>query len=481
VGLGLQFSKIAVLIGFAAMLCGTAPAVAFQTALVIDAAPEPVTALTPVPLTPAPIQPRGPAPTVDFYYSTHGNAPLWFRDAASLEAARLLPAILRRAQVEGLANASELARTVEEAIARAQAPPPSAPTPKKGATLAPPPNPFLAEERILSTAWVRYVLELHGPQSEMSFGDRALIHKAPLPDLILHEALTAPSLAQHVLAVSNVNPVYAKLREMAWSKVRPDPQLQLVSAAAVEEPVLTNLRRARLLPAQGRFLVVNLATAKLWMYEDGRAMDSMKVVIGKPDTPTPMLAGTIHYATFNPYWNIPTDVARRVVAPLVLKRGVSYLKAARYEVASDFTDQATVVDPTTIDWKAVADGTVRVRIRQLPGAANMMGAIKFGFANDHGIYLHDTPAKKLFAKAKRAYSLGCVRVEDAPRLARWLFGKEPPPITDLPEQHVKLGSPVPIYLTHLTLPDEAPADPAQLTSASVTDPLAGSAPTSANR
>jgi murein L,D-transpeptidase YcbB/YkuD len=270
-----------------------------------------------------------------------------------------------------------------------------------------------------------------------------------------------------------VNPVYARLREMAWSKVRPDPHLQLVSASFVEEPMLTNLRRARLLPATGRYLVVNLATAKLWMYQDGRVSDSMKVVIGKTDTPTPMLAGTIHYATFNPYWNIPTDVARRVVAPIVVKRGVSYLRSARYEVASDWTDQASVVDPTAIDWKAVANGTTTVRIRQLPGSANMMGVIKFPFANDRGIYLHDTPHKELFAKPRRYYSLGCVRLEDAPRLARWLFGGEPPAPTDAPEQHVKLGSPVPIFVTSLTLPEEVPADPAQLTSATVTDPLGG--------
>jgi murein L,D-transpeptidase YcbB/YkuD len=280
-----------------------------------------------------------------------------------------------------------------------------------------------------------------------------------------------------------VNPIYARLRELAWSRVRPDPQLQLASASIADEPVLTNLRRARILPASGRFLVVNLATATLWMYQDGQVSDSMKVIIGKADTPTPMLAGTIHYATFNPYWNIPTDVTRRVVAPLVIKRGVAYLKSARYEVASGWTDEATVVDPTTIDWKAVADGTTLVRVRQLPGAANMMGKIKFGFANDHGIYLHDTPAKQLFAKAKRAYSLGCVRVEDAQRLARWLFGAEPPPVTDLPEQHVKIALPVPIFLTHLTLPEDVPADGAQLTSAgaTMTDPLAGSAGTSANR
>jgi len=482
-------------LGAVAVPYGAVPAMAFQASVALaDGAPEPLTELTPVPLVAVPPAPPPPPPTaagtllsagpiVEIYYQARGNAPLWFRDAASREAAKMLPAILRRGQIEGLANAAELAGTVEAAIARAQNPPPPAPAPKKGSKPAPPANPFVAEDKILSAAWVQYVRTLHGPLSEMSFGDPALAPKAPLPDRILHLAQKAPSLAQHVQSVSTVNPVYARLRDLAWSKARPDPLLQLASAAAADEPVLTNLRRARVLPASGRFLVVNLATAKLWMYQDGRATDSMKVVIGKADTPTPMLAGTIHYATFNPYWNIPTDVTRRVVAPLVIKRGVSYLKSARYEVASGWTDEATTIDPATVDWKAVADGTTRVRVRQLPGAANMMGAIKFGFANDHGIYLHDTPAKALFAKAKRAYSLGCVRVEDAARLARWLFGHEPSAAADVPEQHVKIGSPVPIYLTHLTLPDEVPADGAQLTSASasVTDPLAGSAESSANR
>lgn len=479
------------LLGTVAAPLGAAPAMAFQDSTPIaDAAPEPVAQLTPVPLVAVPPPPpsaSGPllsaAATVDLYYQSRGNAPLWFRDAASREAAKLIPAILRRGQIEGLANAGELARTVEAAIARAETPPPPAPAPRKGAKPTPAANPFVAEDKILSAAWVQYVGALHRPLPEMTFGDPALAPRAPLPDRILHLAQTAPSLVQHVQSVSMVNPVYARLRDLAWSKVRPEPQLQLASASALDEPVTTNLRRARVFPATGRFLVVNLATARLWMYQDGRVTDSMKVVIGKADTPTPMLAGTIHFATFNPYWNIPTDVTRRVVAPLVIKRGVAYLKSSRYEVASDWTDQATVLDPATIDWKAVADGTVRVRVRQLPGPANMMGKIKFGFANDQGIYLHDTPAKNLFAKAKRAFSLGCVRVEDAQRLARWLFGQEPPLPADAPEQHVRIGSPVPIYLTHLTLPEEVWADGTQLTSASaaVTDPLAGSADASANR
>jgi L,D-transpeptidase YcbB len=126
------------------------------------------------------------------------------------------------------------------------------------------------------------------------------------------------------------------------------------------------------------------------------------------------------------------------------------LKAARYEVASDWTDSATVVPADTIDWKAVAAGDKEVRIRQLPGSGNMMGQIKFSFANDYGIYLHDTPLKGLFAKDRRTLSLGCVRVEDAKRLGRWLLQAEPTAPSDGPEQHVKLPKPVPIYLTYLT-------------------------------
>jgi murein L,D-transpeptidase YcbB/YkuD len=186
------------------------------------------------------------------------------------------------------------------------------------------------------------------------------------------------------------------------------------------------------------------------MYEDGRVQDHMKVVVGKRDTPTPMLAGTIHFVTFNPYWNIPTDVASKNVAPLVLKRGTDYLRAARYEVASHWSREAAVLDPETIDWKAVADGTREVHVRQLPGPENMMGAVKFGFYNELGIYLHDTPFKELLDKPKRNFSLGCVRVEDAERLARWMLRREPVAPSSEPEQYVKLDKGIPVYITYLT-------------------------------
>jgi murein L,D-transpeptidase YcbB/YkuD len=417
----------------AAMLCGAAPASA-------QLAPAPTLAPALVTTTASPS-----TPAVEAYYAAHANAPIWFRDASSLAAAKLLPAILERAPLDGLDNGPDLARQVDAALARAGKPAPGAQTPTSPAS-------FLVEDKLLSAAWVQYVRALRAPVPGIAYGDPALAPQALKPDRILTDAARAPSLLGHVRAVAAVNPIYAQLRDTAWS--------QMQSGGLAADPrLLSNLQRARILPASGRYLIVNAATARLLMFEDGVQVDTMKVVVGKPTTPTPMLAGTIHYATFNPYWNIPTDVARRTVAPLVLKRGVSYLRAARYEVTRSWATREAALDPTTIDWKAVAAGTADVHIRQLPGHGNMMGALKFGFINDLGIYLHDTPHKELFAKPRRNFSLGCVRVEDAKRLGAWLLGREPvPPSTD-PEQNVQLAKGVPVYITYLTA---QPADGGKL-------------------
>ena len=172
-------------------------------------------------------------------------------------------------------------------------------------------------------------------------------------------------------------------------------------------------------------MLVDAAAARLWMYEDGRAMDSMKVIVGKPQYATPMIASVIHYATLNPYWHVPDHLVRELVAANVVKQGINYLKQRGYEVVSEYSDKAEVLSPASVDWKAVAAGRATAKIRQLPGENNSMGSVKFSFANGEGIYLHDTPDKALFAKEQRTLSNGCVRVEDAPKLARWLLGRDP--------------------------------------------------------
>ena len=365
------------------------------------------------------------------FYAARKDAPLWLRDDDSAVAVKLLVPVLRRAPLDGLFDGPELAERVEAALDR--------PGKSKEARRS--------DERLIASAWVRFVQALRRPVDGFVFGDPALEPRVPSPQAILLEAASARSLADHLLSVSRGNPLYAQLRDALWAQMRHNPEL------AQDARLRASLDRARVLPSRGRSVVVDAASAQLWMFEDGKAVDSMKVVVGKPDTPTPLLAGTINFATFNPYWNIPEDVAQKVVAPLVLKRGIEYLADAEYEVTSGWSD--TVIDPATVDWQSVADGTLQIQLRQRPGPNNIMGAVKFSFPNALGIYLHDTPLKHLLAEPQRNFSLGCVRLEDAQRLGRWLLGSDSSPATGQPEQHVRLPRAVPVYITYLTARGDA--------------------------
>jgi len=202
------------------------------------------------------------------------------------------------------------------------------------------------------------------------------------------------------------------------------------------------------IPAHGPYVLVDANSARLYMIDDGRVQDSMRVIVGKPDTPTPTLKDVINYATLNPYWHVPADLTRTLIAANVLKQGTSYLAQHGYEIVSAWADDAHVIPPESVDWKAVAAGTAQIYVRELPGPANSLGHFKFDLPHGDGIYLHDTPRKELFAKDDRSLSHGCVRLEDAQRLARWLLGKDPP-AESAPEDNVLLPRPVPITISYL--------------------------------
>ena len=213
------------------------------------------------------------------------------------------------------------------------------------------------------------------------------------------------------------------------------PQLYVDSLSGVQIPV------------QGRYVLVDATSARLYMIENGRVQDSMRVIVGKPETPTPELKTVINYETLNPYWHVTREVAQEVIAPRVLKDGDAYLNKQGYEVVTSYADPQ-VLSPDDVDWKSVAAGTATVKVRQRRGPANSLGHFKFDLPNSDGIYLHDTPRKELFSQDDRSLSHGCVRLEDAERLARWLLGKEPP-VASAPEEHILLPKPVPITISYL--------------------------------
>ena len=220
-----------------------------------------------------------------------------------------------------------------------------------------------------------------------------------------------------------------------------------------EQLVMINMERAKRLPApqeQRKYAVVDAGGARLLMYENGRVVDSMKVIVGAKATATPMMAAYIRYASVNPYWNVPPELVRNLIGPRVVAQGVSYLTEREYQVLSDWSENPRVLDPHTIDWQAVVDGRQEVRLRRLPSPANSMGMVKFMLPNYFGIYLHDTPEKVHFAKGDQWISNGCIRLEDAQRFARWLFGAVPTGRNPKVEEDVQLPEPVPVYMTYLT-------------------------------
>ena len=363
------------------------------------------------------------------FYAASKNSPIWFR-AGQAEAGPALVNILKRSPIEGFARGPQLAIEVESALARAQS----------GDAAA-----LIAADRILSAAWVAYVQAINAPTPGMLYGEKWVTPVTPTTFSVLAKALKAPSLPDHLKIVSNINPIYGALKEAALKEAA-------LPGGGDSARYAANLERARSIPATGKFVLVDAATARLWMYENGQPVDSMKVIVGdqkKLGLPTPMVASVIWYATLNPYWHVPDHMAKNIIAKRVLSQGESYLKKSGYEVVSDWAG-SEVVPPSSIDWKAVAAGTVKVKIRQLPGPTNGMGKMKFNFANPEGIYLHDTPNKALFAQSNRALSNGCIRLEDAKRLGRWLLGREPVAPAEGAEQHVSLPQGVKVYVTYLT-------------------------------
>ena len=364
------------------------------------------------------------------FYRARGGAPLWFAPGAAGAPQQLLQ-LLATAQADNLNPKRYNARGVSRAIADAM----------RGG-----PGAVQRAEAVLSAAFVAYARDLrHDPRVGVIYVDPELKPAPPSARALLADAAKATSLTDYVQRVGWMNPIYGQLRQAIASRLyRNEGERRLL---------ILNLERARALPSgTGRYALINAPAARLYMYENGQVVDSMRVVAGKPDpkAQTPMMNAFIRHAVLNPYWNAPSDITSKNLAPNVLKRGTAYLKEKGYEVMSGWSDNAAVVSPATVDWKSVVAGRTQVRLRQKPGPANSMGVMKFMFPNDQGIWLHDTPVKEKIEEAGRLQSAGCVRLEDAPRFARWLFGRSLKASGARPEQKVALPAPVPLYISYLT-------------------------------
>jgi murein L,D-transpeptidase YcbB/YkuD len=225
------------------------------------------------------------------------------------------------------------------------------------------------------------------------------------------------------------------------------------------EQIEMNMERHRWLPKDlgRRHILVNIADFRLSVVEDGKSVESMRVVVGRRYRMTPVFSAIMTYLVLNPYWEVPPTIAKEDVLPSV-RKDVSYLAEKNMRVFDGWGADAVEVDPTTVDWSRVSPGDLSYRFRQDPGPENSLGRIKFMFPNKYQIYLHDTPAKDLFARPERAFSSGCIRVEKPLDLADYLLqGAETwsrerleAALSDPRERTITLPDPIPVHLLYWT-------------------------------
>jgi murein L,D-transpeptidase YcbB/YkuD len=249
----------------------------------------------------------------------------------------------------------------------------------------------------------------------------------PTGDAVLNHLASAKDAGA---ALAGFNPPHtgyrtlkAKLAEMRASQ----------PGSRLEGDILANMERWRWLPAEmgKRHVWVNVPEYKLRLVRDGRPIHEARVIVGKPETPTPIFSDEMDHAIVNPSWYVPPSIFKNE-----FHGDPAYARARGYDVVYSRNGGITV--------------------RQPPGERNALGFIKFMFPNQHAVYLHDTPNRKLFGAEKRAFSHGCVRLDQPFRFGEFVLGSEwnEPRLRSLigkGERTIRLPEKIPVHITYFTL------------------------------
>jgi murein L,D-transpeptidase YcbB/YkuD len=188
------------------------------------------------------------------------------------------------------------------------------------------------------------------------------------------------------------------------------------------ELALERWRRLRYDPS-GPAIVLNLPEFRLRAFSTGQepALD-MKIVIGRARRlKTPLLSSKVDAVIFRPYWNVPLSIQRKELIADI-KRDPSYISKNDFELVT--ARDAVVAQEDVSDKLLTQLRSGKLRLRQRPGPKNALGLVKFEFPNEYNVYMHDTPAKSLFGRARRDFSHGCIRLERAEDLAEWVLREE---------------------------------------------------------
>ncbi|TVP58542.1 MAG: peptidoglycan-binding protein, partial [Halomonadaceae bacterium] len=220
-----------------------------------------------------------------------------------------------------------------------------------------------------------------------------------------------------------------------------------------------NLERWRWLPRHlgDRYVLVNIAGFRLQYIENGAQVMEQRVIVGRDYRRTPVFSDHIRYLEFSPTWTVPPSLAVRDQLPQI-RKDPDYLQRLGFKVYNGWGAGRETVDPHSVDWQSLTARNFPYRLVQQPGPSNALGQVKFMFPNRFNVYLHDTPSRDLFRQADRAFSSGCVRIENPMDLAQALLAGDSdwtrPRIDDLVAsgrtRAVNLRHPVPVHIQYWT-------------------------------
>ncbi len=242
-------------------------------------------------------------------------------------------------------------------------------------------------------------------------------------------------------------------------------ELNITADARVSQLRLnaTRLQELHQLRPDERYILVNVPAYQLEAVERFEVQQRHRVIVGRNERETPNVKATVKALNFFPYWRVPSSIGTLDLVPR-LRKEPDYLEKEKIRVYSNSTEQE--MDSRSIDWTQVDPS--KIKFKQDPGPQNALGLVRIDMINEHGVYMHDTPMKKLFDQRTRNFSAGCVRVQDVFQLAEWIAkyetGWDQPGRVDAVLQSgqaldLNLTRPMPVYFTYVT----AWAEPGGLT------------------
>ncbi|MGD9785796.1 MAG: L,D-transpeptidase family protein [Hyphomicrobiaceae bacterium] len=386
------------------------------------------------------------------FYEARAGAPVWVDDKGFNARARLAMGEIGKADDWGLNTADFDLPVIED----------TAPS-----VLA------LAEaEMRLSFAAMKYARFARGGRFDPSSISRKFDQKPVIfdPRSVIEAVAASDQSDVYLRGLHPKHEQFQRLREAllkergAVAETASEPTKKTRSNGSRVQRILVNMERWRWMPPElGQFYVWDSIPEQMTrVYKDGKQVLSEKIVVGKLETPTPVFSADMQFIIFHPSWGVPPGMKSQELAPRLRKSGSggwfsfgpsasSILRAHGLTV----TRGGVRIDPDSVDWSTA--NIHSYSFTQAPGASNVLGIVKFRFPNKHDVYMHDTTERNLFGGRVRAFSHGCMRVQNPMHLAEVLLGHDKgwskAEVTAALNRgaDVELTTPIPVHVTYFTM------------------------------